>query len=150
MVFDLSGTGETSSPPGSGDGLKNLHTLSRDELWLGRTILGEWIKELQLVTRFTRTNLNARDVRIDGSREGALAVDFFTMGAHVPGFLAWGDISLAAALSGAQIKFIHPVTMSGNKVTDENIKRYSIEFGKLRAACRKPGQTLFMNGDSNR
>lgn len=180
VVFDLSGTGETSSPPGSGDGLKNLHTLSRAELWLGRTILGEWVKELQLVARFTRTNLNARNVRIDGSREGALAalfltaleadiseiklreapvsflfdaregIDFFTMAAHLPGFLVWGDISLAAALSGAQIKFIHPVTMSGNKVTDENIKRYSIEFDRLRAACRKPGQTLFMNGDSNR
>ena len=34
------------------------------------------------------------------NREG---IDFFNMAIHLPGFLVWGDVSLASALSGKNI-----------------------------------------------
>src|SRR5690606_25676389 len=37
-------------------------------------------------------------------REG---VDYFSMAIHIPGFLKWGDISMAAALTDAQVTFVN-------------------------------------------
>jgi hypothetical protein len=64
------------------------------------------------------------------------------MGIHLPGFLQWGDVSLAAALSGKNIEFIDPVTMSGSSVSEENMKAYNAEFTKLQAALGESGQKL--------
>ena len=77
VLVDLSGTGEASSPESrSYDSRTRLHTLSRAELWLGRTILGEWVKELDLVTQFLTSKYKAIKVSIDGSKEGGLAALF--------------------------------------------------------------------------
>ncbi|MEJ7676184.1 MAG: hypothetical protein WKF59_26650 [Chitinophagaceae bacterium] len=46
VVIDLTGTGEASSKENPRDKSMVLHTLSRSELWLGKTIMGEWVKEL--------------------------------------------------------------------------------------------------------
>lgn len=174
VLLDLSGTGEASSSTArSYDRLIKLHTLSRAELWLGKTILGEWVKELNIVTQFLTVEFKATKVTIDGSKEGGLAavflaalegnidniilrdvpvsylfdtregLDFFSMAVHLPGFLAWGDVSLAAALSGKNITFINPLTMSGNTVDEEKMQVYKTEFEKIRAVCGKPGQTVF-------
>ena len=137
VIADLSGTGElTSSRSISYDHTAKLHTLSRAELWLGKTILGEWVRELDLVTEYLNVNCHAAKVRFDGTGESGLAglffaaeggkvesvtlrkspvsylfdnreaIDYFSMGIHLPGILKWGDISLAAALSGKNITFI--------------------------------------------
>lgn len=174
-IVDLSGTGEvTSTASLSYD--KNtgkLHTSARAELWLGRTILGEWVKELKVVTHFLNSSKKAKKVSIDGSKEAGLAglflsvvegdvdnivlreapvsylfdtregIDFFSMGIHLPGFLNWGDISLAAALSGKNVQFIHPVSMSGNEISGEKLPAVEAEFEKIRTLCRQPGKTSF-------
>ncbi len=174
-IVDLSGTGEvTSTSSLSYDkGTGKLHTSARAELWLGRTILGEWIKELNVVTHFLNSNKKAKKVSIDGSKEAGLAglflsvvegnvdnivlreapvsylfdtregIDFFSMGIHLPGFLNWGDISLAAALSGRNVQFIHPVSMSGNEISGEKLSAVEAEFEKIRTLCRQPGKTSF-------
>lgn len=174
VLVDLSGTGEASSMKES---LNNksmvLHTLSRSELWLGKTILGEWVKELSVVTNFLKSSYKARTVSLDGSKESGLAglflaasggnvtslilrdaplsylfdnrenIDFFSMAIHLPGFLKWGDVSLAAALSGKQIRILNPVTMSGEKISESKLREYASEFARIRKISKQPGETIF-------
>jgi hypothetical protein len=74
------------------------------------------------------------------TREG---IDYFSMGVHVPGFLKWGDISLAAALSGSDIEFINPVTMSGHRVNGDKLSSVEAEFEKIGMICGSEGKTVF-------
>jgi hypothetical protein len=173
VIVDLSGTGEmTSTSSANFDRDGKLHTLSRAYLWLGKTVLGEWVKELTMVTRFLASEYNASKISIDGSREAGLAglflgasggnidevtlrdaplsyifdkretINYFSMGIHLPGFLNWGDVSLAAALTGKNVIFIDPVTMSGQKISGTVINEYRSEFENIRKLCHQPGSTL--------
>jgi hypothetical protein len=174
VIVDLSGTGEvTSTSSITYDKTGKLHTLSRAELWLGKAVMGEWIKQLNVVVKFINTNYREQKVSIDGSKEAGLAglflcalngnvdnvtlrdaplsylfdnresVDYFSMGIHLPGFLNWGDVSLAAALTGKNVSFINPVTMSGQLISQDKLKVYKTEFDKIRANCKQPGNTVF-------
>ena len=174
VIVDLTGTGEASA---NTDQTKDKsmvnHTLSRSELWLGRTMIGEWVQELNLVNTFIKTEYKAEKIVVDGTKEAGLAglfcsvlkgnvdeiilrdspisylfdnreyVDFFSMAIHLPGFLNWGDISLAAALSGKKVSFINPVTMSGKPIKEDLLKEYKAEFANLRVACKQSGSTVF-------
>jgi hypothetical protein len=175
VIVDLSGTGEvTSTSSLSYDRTAKLHTISRAELWLGKTVLGEWAKELNVVMQFLNSTYHAKKISIDGSKEAGLAalflsaiegsvervivrdgpisylfdnretVDFFSMGIHLPAFLKWGDLSLVAALSGKNITFINPLTMSGQKITEPRLTEYQKEFDKVRMISDQPGKT-FLN-----
>ncbi len=173
-VADLSGTGETSSASlHSYDSIGKLRTLSKSYLLLGKTVLGEWVKELNVVTGFINSKYKSTKVSINGSKEAGLAglflaalegnienvtlqyapasylfdnrksVEFFSTGIHLPGFLNWGDVSLAAALSGKNITFINPVTMSGQRISGDKLKEYKAEFEQMRRITRQEGKTLF-------
>ncbi len=173
-IADLSGTGElTSSKSAAFDNLARFHTVARAELWLGKTVIGEWVKEMDLLTQFLKTRYKAQKVSIDGTREAGLAalfyasmggkiesvtlreapvsylfdsrksVDFFSIGIHLPGFLNWGDVSLAAALTGIDIKFVNAVTMSGRSLDTMLVKQYEDEFNKVRKAYGRKGLTTF-------
>jgi len=173
-VVDLSGTGEAiSSASLSYDRTGKLHTLSRAELWLGETVLGEWTKELGVVTDFLKKTMNAKEIYIDGTKEAGAAalffsalhnnvdklvlrntpvsylfddrasVDYFSMAIHLPRFLNWGDVSLVAALSGIDVQFVNPVSMSGRKVSPEKMQEVKQEFGHLRSVTKQPGKTVF-------
>jgi hypothetical protein len=172
VIVDLSGTGEvTSTSSLAFDEIGKLHTLSRAELWLGKTVLGEWVEELNLITKYLNSNERMPRISIDGSKEAGLAglflsalegnvdniilrdaplsyifdnrvsVDYFSMGIHLPDFLNWGDISLAVAMTGKNVTFINPVTMSGNKLKTTILKEYQSEFDKIRHICKKKGKT---------
>ncbi len=172
VIADLAGTGElTSTSTISYDYNGKLHTLSRAELWLGRTVMGDWVKELDLVTGFLYSGYNARKISIDGTREAGLAglflgamgrkvesitlrdspvsylfdsrdsVDYYGMGIHLPDFLKWGDVSLAAALSGGNIIFINPLTMSGKSIDKSGLNDIQLEFDKARTKCGLKGKT---------
>jgi hypothetical protein len=176
VIVDLSGTGElTSTSSLSFDKTGRLHTLSRAELWLGRTLLGDWVKELDLVTQFLYSNYKAQKVSIDGSKEAGLTglflsaldgkaetiilrdcpvsylfdsretLNYFSMAIFLPRFLNWGDVSLAAAISGKDIKFINPVTMSGKILDPSGLKEYQTEFDNIRKVSGKKGKTSFIN-----
>jgi len=67
------------------------------------------------------------------------------MAIHVPGFLNWGDISLAASLSGGDVKFIDPVTMSGQALNPLTLRNYQTEFDTIRRKCSQPGKTILNN-----
>src|SRR5699024_3611680 len=176
VVIDLSGTGETLSIDSRAyDKIRKLHTVSRAQLWLGKTTLGEWVEELNVVIGFLKSRFQADHVSIDGSKETGLAglllsatkgnvdqvilrnapvsylfdergnIDFFSMGIHLPGFLNWGDISLVAALSGIDITFISPTTMSGQKLSNNRLSEYKEEFENMRRITNQPGGTLFID-----
>jgi hypothetical protein len=119
------------------------------------------------------SDYKAHKVTIDGSKEAGLAglflgalggnvdslilrkapvsylfdirkgIDFFSMGIHLPGFLKWGDVSLAAALSSKNVLFIKPVSISGNAVSVENLPKVEDEFEKIRTLCHMSGKTVF-------
>ncbi len=174
VIVELSGTGEsTSSKEIANSKSMVLHTLSRSELWLGRTILGEWVKELNVVADFIKSNYKAQKLSIDGNKEAGLAalflaatggniddivlrdvplsyqfdnggsLDFFSMAIHLPGFLNWGDVSLAAGLSGKQIRIVNPVSMSGQKISGNSLNEYRTEFAKMRTKLKRQGETVF-------
>jgi hypothetical protein len=174
-LVDLSGIGETTSIQSHiNDNNGNLRTLSRSELWLGTTLLGEWEKDLDVLTGYLKSTYKARKVAIDGTREAGLAalflaamegnidelilrdtpisylfdsrenIDFYTMAINIPGFLKWGDVSLAAALSGVNITFINSLTMSGRLIPGDRISEFQTEFEQLRKRCMEPGIATFI------
>jgi hypothetical protein len=180
VIVDLSGTGELSgTSPGSGYGWGKLRVVSRSELWFGRTIIGEWVKELNTVIQFLSTEYKGCIVGIDGSREAGLAglfvsvtegnvenltlrnvpvsylfdtrqgIDYFSMGIHIPGFLKWGDISLATALSCKRVLFINPVTMSGNAVYGEKLTAVAAEFENMRILCHQAKSAIRIESDGH-
>ena len=173
-IVDLSGTGEMAAGSlHSYDSIGKLRTLSKSYLLLGKTLLGEWVKELDLVAGFIRNKYKSNKVSIYGSKETGLAglylaalknnieevtvryapvsylfdnrenVEFFSTGIHLPGFLDWGDVSLAAALGARKVTFINPVTMSGQKLSAEKLQSYKAEFEQVRMRARQAGNTFF-------
>lgn len=130
-VADVWGTGELSSSQArTTDGrLPEFHTLARSELWLGHTIMGEWVSDINNVINFIQSAYKPSTIIVDAGREIAIAalmqsalnnnvdtcvlrmcplsyaldkregIDFFNMAIHLPGILKWGDISLVAALN---------------------------------------------------
>jgi len=135
--------------------------------------MGEWVKELNIVTGFIKSKYKGAKVSINGSEEAGLAglylaalkgdiekvtlvdapvsylfdnrdsVEFFSTCINLPGFLNWGDVSLAAALSGKNITFINPVTMSGRKIDGERLKACKTEFEQMKKITHQDGRTLF-------
>ncbi len=172
VAVDLTGTGEVASPSDrSSDPRFIFHTLARAELWLGKTILGEWVKDLSLVTDYLNTAYKPSHISVDGYKEAGLAglffgslenngveriilrdapvsylfdnrdsVDFYSMSIHLPGFLNWGDVSMAAAQSGKNVTFINPRTMSGAELPENRLSEFQNEFDLIRSLCRQPGK----------
>jgi hypothetical protein len=173
-IVDLSGTGEAASTSTGEDYAKGkLRIISLTELWFGRTILGEWVKELNVVTSFLISGYQAEKIQLDGTRETGLAglffgatggkvdtiilrdapvsyligdresIDFYSMAVHLNGILNWGDISLATALTGKNIQFINPLTFSGKTLDEHSLNDCQTEFNKIRLLCKQPGNTIF-------
>ena len=169
-VIDLSGSGEVTSTTSSFDKRGNIRTLSRSLLWFEETLIGEWCKELGLTIDFLTNNYHTTSINIDGNREAGLAalflgalgndiesvvlydapvsylfdtaksINYFSMGIHIPGFMNWGDVSLAVALNNYPVTFINPVTMSGNIIDDEHLLKFKTECEKIKVICHQPGE----------
>jgi len=131
VIADVWGTGESaSSQARKTDGrLPEFHTLARAELWLGKTIMGEWVSDISNIVNYVQKKYTPSSVTLDANREIAIAalmqsalhnnidtcilrtcplsyaldkregIDFFNMAIHIPGILKWGDISLIAGLN---------------------------------------------------
>lgn len=164
VLVDLWGTGESRSEEASKvDGsLPPFHTLARSALWLGETVMGKWVGELEAVVNVVAETYNADRITLVGVKETAIAtllfaaldtrsfdvelqqlpvsyqfdnqeqINAFNMAAHIPGFLQWGDISRVAALTQSRITCEQPVTMSGRTPSKEEQKRIEKEFLLLR------------------
>jgi hypothetical protein len=174
VVVDLSGTGEAASPVADlMEGDMKFHTVSRAEVLLGKTVIGEWVNELDAVTQFMKVKYGVAAFDLDATKESGLAalffatlsnvtnnivlrdvpvsylfdnqknINFYNMSVHVPGFLNWGDVSLAVALTGKNVEFDNPLTMSGRVPDDNQMKMYEEEYRKVRSRCGKTGNVEF-------
>lgn len=155
ITADLWGTGLHGAAEATRiDGkLSAHHTLSRALMWLGRTMMGQWASEINLMIQWLRSQYPDAPIQLTGFREAGLAalytvpftdvpttvtvvdtpvsylfdtvegVDHYNMSIHVPGILPWGDIGLLAALSRRPVTFRTPRTLSG----------YSLDARELRA-----------------
>ncbi len=95
------------------------------------------------VTEGNVDNLTLRNVPVSYLFDTRQGIDYFSMGIHIPGFLKWGDISLATALSCKKVLFINPVTMSGNAVNGEKLNAVEAEFENIRILCHQAGKVVF-------
>lgn len=78
-LIDLWGTGETSMPDGRiGEAKLGImyHNLSRYCLWLGRTLVGEWVRDLQLASQWLKDALGAGQVHLGGHKDAGSAALF--------------------------------------------------------------------------
>jgi len=154
--------------------LPPFHTLARSALWLGQTVTGNWVNELTLIHKVAVTQLNAQSVKLIGFKETAVAsllfttlynhpvqaelydapisymfddrenIDHFNMAIHIPGILEWGDISLAAAISNADLTFIRPVTISGRQSGQTSRTQFEKECTTLKKQTQSTGKTTFV------
>ena len=176
VLADLTGFGENGSKQSHLNDINgDLRTLARSEYWFGKTLIGEWVKDLNVVIQYLKTTLNAKTIIIDGTREAGLAalfmaavyhnanelvlrdipltylfdtrenIDFYTMAIHLPGILKWGDISMAAALTGSDITFIHPLTLSGRGIPETELSEFKNEFAEMRKRCGTQGTSEFIH-----
>lgn len=163
LLVDVWGTGEQFSATAVKiDGaLPPFHTLSRSSQWLGNTVIGNWVSDLQLVSEWLKLNDRKSILNIQGYKETGIAslfytvfnevqqatlvstpysyrfderkgVDFYNMAIHIPGILKWGDVSLAAALSTATVVFEDARSMSGKKAGAKQKERITAEFEALK------------------
>lgn len=179
VIVELSGTGEAASNLDAvGTSLAQFHTLSRAQLWLGKTMLGEWVRELELASRYIKQAYNPTSLNFEGNKEAGLAalflsaleedvlqkltlrsvpvsylfdnreqIDYFSMGIHLPGFLNWGDVSLAAGLSARDVTFIDPVSMSGVQVSANELNAVKAEFEQVKKKIKQAGSISFQQSE---
>ncbi len=78
VVADLWGTGEQASAEAQRiDGSQPpFHTLARSALWLGKTVMGMWAAETQLLLQLCAERLGATGIRVEAYREAALATSY--------------------------------------------------------------------------
>ncbi len=131
ITADLWGIGEFASLQSAkiDGGLPRFHTLARAEIWLGRTIMEEWVNDIKNVIDYIHSTYRPTSLTLDATGELAVAtliesainnnvdtcilrtfplsyaldrregIDFFDLAIHIPGILNWGDILLMTALN---------------------------------------------------
>jgi hypothetical protein len=70
-IIDLWGCGETVEDEDFE--VARHHTLSRSVLWLGRSLMGEWVRDYTLTVQYLEKYLDAENVTVAGTREAGLA-----------------------------------------------------------------------------
>ena len=165
--------GNLGTPEVATKNTNQFHTLSRSALWLGKRMTGIWVNELEMVVRYLTNECGATAIKINADKETGLAalflaafnnditelelsntpvsylfdqregIDYFTMAIYLPAIMQWGDVSLAAGLSGKNITFTSPVTMSGRSLTQREKNDFIKEYAAMRKACGQHGNTIF-------
>ncbi|MBI2438477.1 MAG: acetylxylan esterase [Lentisphaerae bacterium] len=140
VLTDLRGTGETCYNPAPLSA-QAFHDHSRACFWLGRTMLGDWTRDIlalvqQIAALMPRVPIDIRAYHETGL--AALCAAVFSgrvrsittvgmpgsylfsgptigksMAIHVPGILRWGDISMMAALAASRVVIVNPVASDG-------------------------------------
>ncbi len=173
ILADFWGHGETCQADSPNE-VYTYRLLSRGALWLGKTVLGEWVREWDLLRIFAHTNLGGEQLRLGGAGNVGMAAlfsaalgsgveevllekaapgyrfagntipdDNFSMASHLPGFLCWGDVSLAAALAETKVRFISPLRMDGTLLSQSEISRLEAEYAASRSKCSLTGSVSF-------
>ncbi len=174
LIPDLWGTGETYGNDNPNIMYLNF---PRSVLWLGRTLMGEWCRDFALISSYLRMSCPDSRISVAGFREAGLAALLFSamdgksvpvvmekspasllfhrnappeysaMVDYIPGFLCWGDVSLAAGLTGADVRFIDPVFSDWEPLDKEGMEKLRNEFDSVRRNCGSSGTVSFSTGD---
>ncbi|MBV7530701.1 S9 family peptidase [Chitinophaga sp. sic0106] len=160
ILADLWGTGEHRSDTAvKVDGsLPPFHTLSRSAMWLGHTVQGLWVQEIQALASLLKKQEHSSYISLYATREASIAalafaaldttvseiqleecpvsyvfddrknIDHYNMAIHIPGILQWGDVSLLAALSSTNVRIAAPVSISGRPLTKAEAINVEKEF----------------------
>jgi len=138
------------------------HDTTRAYLWMGRTFMGERARGIELMASFLRKRSKG-PLSLAGTGEGALAALFcaavnggfarlnltgmpgsylytvgknpFSLGVHVPGFLEWGDIALAVALTQAEVTLTRPLHMNGSPFNRQAMQRLQSDVAHFGKVC---------------
>jgi hypothetical protein len=159
-LVDVRETGETAwDPP-----VAQCRNAARAALWLGRTMIGNWVHDLCAARAALGRRMPRVRYELLGFREAALAAlasaalrrgfnqvsvvemlsSYVLRGAppvqafsiFVPGLLAWGDVSLMAAMVDCPLKATSLVHPSGLPLSKQGASAWSREVRKLRDALR--------------
>ena len=149
------------------------HDTARAYLWMGRTFMGERARGVELMAALLRKT-NKGPLSLAGTGEGALAALFcaavnggfarldltrmpgtylhrtgrspFSLGVHVPGFLAWGDMALAAALTQADVTIAHALHMDGAPFSRQAMKQLQSDVAHFQKVCGLRAVRLKVSG----
>jgi len=164
-LVDVRETGETAwDPP-----VAQCRNSARAALWLGRTMIGNWVHDLCAARAALRRRMPRVRYELLGFREAALAAlaaaslgrgfaqvsvvemleSYVLRGAppvqafsiFVPGLLAWGDVSLMAAMVNCPLKAASLVHPSGLRLSKQGASAWSREVRKLRNALQGDPRT---------
>ncbi|MGX5819668.1 alpha/beta hydrolase family protein [Chitinophaga lutea] len=162
------GTGARRSPLADTiDGkLPRFHTLSRSLLWLGKTVQGVWVQELETIQEWLELEKSASTATINASREMALAAllhgaaygrsntlelrevplswrlddragaDFFNMAVHIPNILSWGDVSDVTAACRGDVVIADPRRLSGKLIAGQPLEEWKQTVLKQKKSGR--------------
>lgn len=172
IMPDLFGTGETcQQAPCCG----LHHQYFRQLLWIGRSLMGEWIYDLEALVRMAKKEFKAGEVLLHGVKECGMAALFvnalqqgidgvtlenapaglrfddrtvtsfksnpfakflpngiYSVASSQPGFLCWGDISLAEALNNSPVSWISPRSSDGTPLSEAEFASYCKEAALLK------------------
>jgi hypothetical protein len=159
-LVDLRNIGEARWDSGQ---VRPDHEAARSALWLGRTMVGEWVEDILAVVTalapegpvalaawgepglaaLAATALATADIA-SVQAHGTLAsyvldgqAHVQTMSIFVPGILNWGDISLLAALAPAPVELVAPVASSGQALDLAACAALATEVSDLARRLRR-------------
>jgi len=163
-LVDLRGTGETAWDTSR---ICRHHDAARAALWLGHTLVGDWVQDLLAVRTALCQAFGARQTEILAVGDPAMAAlaaaalgpEFAAvhltgvlasyvlddappahgMGLLLPGILRWGDVSLLLALAQCPVTVEAPVTASGRKLDAAATQAWAAE---VRALARRLGRQV--------
>ena len=178
ILPDLFGTGETCQQAPCG-GLH--HQFFRQLLWLGRSLMGEWMFGMKALAQMAKKEFKAQKVFLHGVKEcgtaalwlnavekgidGVTLIDapasllfddrtvkgystagpfakflpnaIYSLAAAQPGFLCWGDISLAEALNETPVTWVSPRSSDGTPLTEAEMSAHNEEVRGLQKKLEK-------------
>ena len=73
-----------------------------------------------------------------------------SMATHLPGFLNWGDVMLACALTNCKVKFTDPVTISGNRITPNKFDLLLRDYTQFKSKYKQKGSIVIGSDNTPR
>jgi hypothetical protein len=166
VLADPRGTGESCWDKEPLQGVR-FHDAARAALWLGRTMIGDWVADILGIARFLREDQGVKCFSLVAHQEMGVAAlaaavlsgDFqkvrvcgmlgsyvpdrdyigMSMAYHVPGLLKWGDVATLAALAGeAAVEIVDPVHGDGTPYDAEALGALQAAIDRLTAALNLP------------
>lgn len=147
--MDLRNTGSLAWDEREDLVLPRFHEASRSTIWLGRTMIGEWVRDLLAVSAHLKAAYGIRILDLLGYEDAGIAAlcaatlsdafstvttqntfasyvpekKFFSrsMAVHIPGILYWGDVPMMAVTANAGVVLFNPTRTDGMPYSESEI-----------------------------